>query len=346
MSAAPATDGSSAKPSAKAAISVQPDGAPKKRARTSDKWRSAPERGSMWWLHVIAWIYRQFGRRVCLAILHVVAFYFVVFAGAARRASRDYQETLWAIPRGRAALDAPPSFRSVWRHIHEFSINIFDRLVAWSGDIGEIDFEHRGSDILLELAKRGGGGLLIGAHQGSFDMMRLLADQQEITVNVLMFTQHATRINAFFEQLDPNSRVRVLEIQPGSLKTAFAVRECIARGEFVGILGDRIPPGARDRPAYVEFLGRRTAFSLSPFVLASVLGCPVVHTQCIRVSDRAYESSATVLSDFVDSKLPRRQKADALLRLYVAQIEATCYRSPYQWFNFFDYWGDRGGGDA
>jgi len=285
-------------------------------------------------------VYRTLGRRACLLMLHPISLYFTILASGARRASRGYLETLWATDKGRRALGHAPRLRDVFHHIHEFSINIFDRLVSWSGNLGELEFRHRGSEVLFELAASGNGAFLVGAHQGSFDMMRLLADKYAMTVNVLMFTKHATRINTFFEQLDPNSRVRVLEIEPGSLKTAFAIRECIARGEFVGILADRIHPGARDRPVFVDFLGRPTAFSLSPFVLASVIGCPVVHTQCIRLDERTYESSAKVLTDGLDPHLPRRRKAEALLRAFVAEIEETCYRAPYQWFNFFDYWDE------
>lgn len=309
-------------------------------------WGSMPERGSMLALRFMAGLYRALGRRGCGVVLHGIAFYFTILAGPARRASRLYLATLWATEEGRRALGRPPGFLSVLRHVHEFSINIFDRMVAWSGNLDEIEFRHRGSEVLFDLAGSGQGAFLIGAHQGSFDMMRLLAGKYEMTVNVLMFTKHATRINSLFEQLDPKSRVRVLEIEPNSLKTAFLVRECIARGEFVGILADRIHAGARERPVFVDFLGRPTAFSLSPFVLASVFGCPVVHTQCIRVDDRTYESSAKVLSEGLDPKLPRRRKAEALLRAYVAEIEKTCYRAPFQWFNFFDYWGNREAGDA
>ncbi len=312
-------------------------------AKAATWWGTIPERGSLAALRLLVTIYRLLGRRGCRAILHGIALYFTAFAGSARRASREYLETLWATKKGRAALGHEPGLGDVLRHIHEFSINIFDRLVAWSGHLDEIEFRHRGSEVLFELAASGNGALLVGAHQGSFDMMRLLADKYEMTVNVLMFTKHATRINTFFEQLDSTSRIRVLEIEPSSLKTAFVIRECIERGEFVGILADRIHPGARDRPVYLDFLGRRTAFSLSPFVLASVLGCPVVHTQCIRLDERTYESSAKVLTDGLDPRLPRRRKAEALLRAYVAGIEETCWRAPYQWFNFFDFWGGQAG---
>ncbi|MFN2425174.1 MAG: hypothetical protein ABR587_01860 [Candidatus Binatia bacterium] len=314
-------------------------------AKAQVSWGSIPERGSLAALRFLLAIYRTLGRRACLVILHVIALYFTLLASGARRASRRYLETLWSTAEGRRALGRQPGLGDVLHHIHEFSINIFDRLVSWSGNLDELEFQHRGSEVLFDLAASGNGAFLIGAHQGSFDMMRLLADKYEMTVNVLMFTKHATRINTFFEQLDPNSRVRVLEIEPGSLKTAFAIRECIARGEFVGILADRIHPGARDRPVFVDFLGRRTAFSLAPFVLASVIGCPVVHTQCIRLDERTYESSARVLTDGLDPRLPRRRKAEALLHAFVAEIEKTCYRAPYQWFNFFDYWGERADGD-
>lgn len=315
-------------------------------ARTAGAWGSIPERGSMAALRLVVAVYRLLGRRACLLMLHGIAVYYTLLAPAARRASRGYQDTLWATPEGRRALGRAPGPGATLHHIHEFSINIFDRVVAWSGKLDEIEFRHRGSEVLFELARSGRGAFLVGAHQGSFDMMRLLADKYEMTVNVLMFTRHATRINTLFEQLDPNSRVRVLEIEPNSLKTAFVIRECIARGEFVGILADRIHEGARDRPVYVDFLGRRTAFSLSPFVLAAVLGCPVVHTQCIRLDDRTYESSARVLTDGLDPRLPRRRKAEVLLRAFVAEIEKTCLRAPYQWFNFFDYWRSREDVDA
>jgi predicted LPLAT superfamily acyltransferase len=323
-------------------------------ARARSDWGRMPERGSMAALRFLAWLHRTFGRRACLFVLRIASLYFALLAAPARRGSLAYLRTLAATAEGRRALgDAlggkparEPGFAHVCRHIQEFAVNIFDRMVAWSGHLEEIEFEHRGSEVLFDLAAAGHGGFLVGAHQGSFDMMRLLADKYGMTVNVLMFTQHATRINEFFAQLSPASRVRVLEIQPGSLATAFAIRECIARGEFVGILADRIHPGARDRPVHVDFLGRSTAFALTPFVLATVLGCPVVHTQCIRIDDHTYESSARVLGQGLDPRMPRRKRAEALLREYAACLEATCLRAPFQWFNFFDYWGDREAGDA
>ena len=114
-------------------------------------------------------------------------------------------------------------------------------------------------------------------------------------VNVLMFTAHADRINAFFARLDPRSRVRVLPIDPDSVQTAFAVRRCVEQGEFVGILADRVPPGGRGRTEAVRFLGREAAFPTAPFELAALLGCPLLLCLCLRTGDARYEAIAHTL---------------------------------------------------
>jgi predicted LPLAT superfamily acyltransferase len=243
-----------------------------------------------------------------------------------------------------------PGLADVFRHIHAFSVNTFDRMVAWSGRLDDITFEHEGSEHLFALAGEGRGAILVGAHLGSFDMMRMLAEKYGLVVNVLMFTRHATRINAFLEALDPERRVRVLEIQPGSMQAAFAIKQCVERGEFVGILADRIHPGGRDRPTEVDFLGRATVFPLTPFLLGALLGCPMLAASCLRLDDGTYLARVRPLGtgDLAApvARRARAARARAMLEDWVGGLERECLRAPLQWFNFFDYWQDREAGDA
>ena len=54
-----------------------------------------------------------------------------------------------------------------------------------------------------------------------------------------------------------------------------------------------------------------------------------------------YEVFAERLAERV--VLPRRERDERvreLVAVYAARLEHYCLRSPYQWFNFFDYWGD------
>ena len=74
-------------------------------------------------------------------------------------------------------------------------------------------------------------------------MLRGLSERQNLKVNVVMFSRHVARVTAFFERLHPGARLRVIQVDPGSVRSIFEIKACIDRGEFVGILGDRIGPG-------------------------------------------------------------------------------------------------------
>ncbi len=302
------------------------------------QWESVAETGSMAALKLMAFIHRVLGRRVASILLRPIALYFYWRYPASTRASLDYLRTLrsWS---GGVTPDHEPVPRDGLRHIQAFGQNIYDRMVAWGGGFHYFDFDHRGSEDLIRFAETGKGGILLGAHLGSFDMPRILAGRHGVALNALMFTDHAERITSFFERLDPESKVRVLRLDPTTAQTGFAVKACIDRGEFVGILADRVPPGSREQVEIIDFLGREARFPLSPFLLACTLGCPLLTSMCVRTGDGRYEAVVEVISE--GEKIPRRerqQRSRELLERYVETLEDYCRRWPYQWFNFYDYW--------
>ncbi len=306
-------------------------------------WNTVAEVGSMSALRLMAAIHRALGRRVAALLLYPIAGYFFVTAPRARRASLRYLRTLHAWSRG-AAPDHPPGHADVLRHFHSFAVGVFDRMVAWGGGFEHFGFAHSGSEHLFRLARDGRGGILLGAHLGSYDMPRLLAGEHGLVLNVVMFTAHAARVNAFFERLDPSSRLRVLQLDPDSVRSAFAIRACLARGELVAFLADRPPPGAAAaRSVTVDFLGRPARIPLSPFLVACTLGAPLLTSICVRTGSGTYSAAVDLLSP--GEVVPRRQRdarAAALARDYARVLEQYCRDYPYQWFNFYDYWEDEG----
>jgi predicted LPLAT superfamily acyltransferase len=301
------------------------------------RWDVA-ERGSLAALRLMARLYRLFGRRISLALLYPIAAYFFL-RERSRSVSRRYLARVWAHPEGRKHLARPPGFFAPFWHYHEFAVQIFDRMVLWGGGLAQLRMDHAGSEHLFALQRARRGALLLGAHLGSYDMPRQLAGSYGLVLNAVMFTAHAERINRFFEQLDPTSRVRVLSLQPGSLRTAFEVRACLDRGELVGILADRVPVGSGETPVLLPFLGREMAFPLSPFRLACMLGCPVLLSLCVRKGDAHYETVVRPIGGGAKVARSEREKAAVeLARAYVQGLEEACLRHPYQWFNFYDAW--------
>ncbi len=307
-------------------------------------WTGVAERGSLRALLLMKWIYARFGRRTVMALLSPVVGYFFLTGGAARRASRDYLNTLWSTARGRASLGSRPTWWDSFRHLREFAENIVDSMITWSGDGASIRIDERGSEHLLELVRQGRGGILLSAHLGSSDMLRVLSKQTGIVLNVLSFTRHAARINAFFDQLQPGLPVRLIHFEPGSINVALEIKAAIDRGEFVGILGDRTWKSERGRSVRVSFLGRRTRFPLGPFLLQATLGCPMLLSTCVRTGHGRYSASTEPFAPgLAVSRRGRVKYAEGLAQRYATALERECLRTPYQWFNFFDFWRDGDG---
>ncbi|HTO71130.1 MAG TPA: hypothetical protein VMR31_14810 [Myxococcota bacterium] len=308
---------------------------------TGTEWSTKSERGNNGWLRFALFLYTNFGRWAVAAILVPISTYFLVLDKVTRRSSREWLATAWATPEGRAALGHPPGWWTTFRHVYGFSLSVLDRMILWTGATDAFTIDHTGGERLLELAAQGRGAVLVGAHLGSFDMLRLISSRYGLRVNVLMFTEHAERVNAFFESLGGESRVRVIPVDPASVRSAFEVKACLARGEFVGILADRVHAGGRERPIATHFAGRPAAFPLSPFLLGVVLGAPVFLSLCVSTGHLRYFAVTEPL--FAGGAVPRGLRDKVALEVceaWVRRFEHHCLRHPMQWFNFYDFFGD------
>ncbi|MEN8185250.1 MAG: hypothetical protein ABFS46_22225, partial [Myxococcota bacterium] len=176
-------------------------------------WEGFAERGSIGAIRLMTRLYQLLGRRFALALLYPITAYFFLREGASRSASRRHLERVWAHPEGRPHLRGRPGFFAPFWHYHEFAMQILDRMVMWSRGLKELRMDDSGGEHLFRLERERRGGMLIGAHLGSFDMPRQLAGEHGLLLNVVMYTKHAARISQFFEQLDPSSGVRVLNLE-------------------------------------------------------------------------------------------------------------------------------------
>lgn len=304
-------------------------------------WLSTVERGSILGMRLTVWFYRLFGRRLSALFILPIVGYFFLTDRKGRRASRRYLERLYARPDARLVLGRAPTLWDCFLHYREFAQSILDRLAFWLGDTRDLEFIFHGEEHFARLLAIKQGAIVLGAHIGSFDALRVLAERGRIAVNVLMFTQHAQRINSLFSRLNPDADVRVINLYPPSVRSVLAIRDRVRRGEFVAILGDRVGIGDERRVTRVPFLGKAASFPEGPFLLASALQCPVLLMVGLRRNATTYEVFTESLAERVS--LPETSRAERLHELveaYVRRLEAYCSRAPYQWFNFYDFWGE------
>jgi predicted LPLAT superfamily acyltransferase len=79
---------------------------------------------------------------------------------------------------------------------------------------------------------------------------------------------------------------------------------------------------------------------MGPFLLAHLLRCPVHTLFCSREGGR-YRVHWTPFAERLD--WPRGQREAAITQCaqrYGLALEAQCRATPFEWFNFFDFWSD------
>ncbi|MGH7336547.1 MAG: glycosyl transferase [Myxococcota bacterium] len=304
-------------------------------------WSRAAERGSMLGLRITVACYRWFGRPLSLVLVHAIVAYFFLTGRAQRRASLAYLRRVASASFGARALGREPSTWTSFLHFRAFALSIFDRLVLWFGRERDLAFEVIGREHYDRLLTPTRGAIVVGAHLGSFDALRALADRDRRTVNVLMYTEHAPKINAVFRALSPDVQLRVIQVERDSMGTVLQIRSCIERGEIVAMLGDRVEPADRGRTCAVTLLGSPIEVPEAPYLLAGLLGCPLFFMVALRQSTGHYRVFAEVLAERVDfSRGERDKRIRELAAAYAGRLEHYLLQAPYQWFNFYDVWAE------
>src|SRR6266702_7635751 len=290
-------------------------------------WLDYRERGSRSATQFMKWLALRCGRRVARLLLVPICGYFLAFSPRARSTSRQYLAL---------ALGRPPRLAGLWRHYFTFATTVLDRVYFIAGQFERFDIEVRGVDLLRRTLARGRGCLLLGAHLGSFELMRTLAPEHRLPVNVVMYEDNAANIAGVLNsQLDPTLRERV--IASGEIDTVLRIAECFSRGELVGMLGDR--PAGSDKTVTCRFFGRDAVFPQGPLLLALSLRVPVYLVAGLYEGGKHY---VIHLEPFCEEPNAERAEPAAWTRewaqRYAGRLEHFCRLAPYNWFNFYDFW--------
>ncbi|NJD23831.1 MAG: acyl-CoA synthetase [Betaproteobacteria bacterium] len=291
-------------------------------------WAKKPERSNRAILRVMVWISLTLGRAAGRIVLYGIALYFVLFAPKARRASRAYLHR---------ALGRWAEWSDGYRHVLSFASTIHDRVYLLNDRFDLFDIEIVGAEALHAALARQSGALLVGAHLGSFEVLRAVGRSRAgLQVAMLMYEDNARKINATLEALNPAATRDIIPLgRPDSMLRA---REKLEQGYLVGMLADRRL--GDDASVDLDFLGDTAAFPTGPWRVAAMLQRPVFFMAGLYLGGNRYRIHFEPLADF--SATPRTGRVAAIaeaVAAYAGRLEHYCRSAPYNWFNFFDFWG-------
>ena len=296
-----------------------------------DDWKRRPERSTLFWLRVMTWISLRLGRSASRVVLFGIAAYFLAFAPTARRMSRSYLQRALKL---RSLADV--GWRALFRHVLSFASVIHDRVYLINDRYEMFDIRIHNQALIDPIVADGRGVFLIGAHLGSFEVLRAIGRKQPgLHIAMAMYEENARKINATLAAINPKARQGIIAL--GHIDSMIQVNQLLARGGVVGMLGDRSL--RNDDTRQVDFLGDPAALPLGPFRMAAIMKCPALFMTGLYCGGNRYDIHFEALADF-SAVAPRGRTlaVHAAMTRYAALMEQYCHQAPYNWFNFFDFW--------
>lgn len=292
-------------------------------------WQDQREGGDRFSIGVMINAALRCGRRGFQRLLYPIALYFFLRRGPERRASRDYLARVF----GRRA-----KWWEVLKHIHCFAVTLSDRIFLLANGEREFEIEVTGVELLQERIAQGRGVLLVGSHQGSFEVLRTLSARcPEVPLRVLLDKQKTPAMTELFELLAPEVGEAVIDVSQGGAAIALAVAEACSNGGMVALLADR--GRSHEVLRSVNFLGEPAPFPIGPWLLASTLQVPVILCFGIYRGGSRYSLSFEPFAERIEiPRDARHQALDQVLARYAERLEHYARAYPYNWFNFYDFW--------
>ncbi len=298
------------------------------------EWTEQKERSNPSTLKLICYIALNLSRGFARLLLWPITLYFFTSSSTSRFASQQYLRRV----HGHRA-----SAWQVMQHIHHFAATILDRVYFLTDQFHRFTINVHNEACLEKIISSGRGAILLGSHIGSFEVMRCLAlnasyHNRPLPLKILMYQDHNAMITRVLDELNPQVAASVINLaSPGAL---LEMKEALEQGCLIGMLGDRLLES--EKSVACTFMGEVVDFPVGPFKLAAVLDVPVISFFGIYEGGNQYAIYHELLYDA--EIIPGENRNDMVARLtqtYVNSIEKMLRLYPCNWFNFYDYWGDK-----
>ncbi len=293
-----------------------------------EHWDQQRERSTPLMLYLLVKTALLCGRALMRVVLWPVVLYFVVTSPANVRASKHALARL---------LRRPASFADVLRHFYCYATCALDRLLLLCGRDPRLQVSAHQPPELAPLVRRGGCVLLV-SHLGSVEVLRTVkVAAHDLQVSVLMDLQAGRKFFGLMQRLNPGLAIDIIDAGLRGPQLVLALKAALDAGRVVGIAADRVR--ADERSIEVQFAGGMVRVPEGPWILAAACKVPVLLGFCLHQGGSRYLAHFEVFTEQLE--LPRVGRAEALREVaqrYAQRLEHYARHSPYNWFNFYEYW--------
>lgn len=274
-------------------------------------------------------------------IVFVVVAYYYITSPKARSNIKSYQNNLQkTFPdlTERLALSG-----SVFKQFYEFAIAIVDRFSVWQGKIVYEDLIIHDEDGLYQdmdaPEANAPGQVFICSHLGNLEICRALVQKHpDFVLNVLIHSAHAVKFNKALDKAGA-SRIRLIQVTQLDADIMMQLNARIQQGEWLAIAADRVPVRG-EKTIAAEFLGQLAHWPQGPWLMAGLLKAPVNILFCLKENKQYHLYLHRFAPNISWQRHHREQSIAAYVHAYVAILARYCHKTPWQWFNFYQFWNN------
>jgi predicted LPLAT superfamily acyltransferase len=295
----------------------------------STHWSSRPEGGGRFAIWLLVKLCLHLGRGTARFVLYPATWYFYLRRAPERKASYEFLTV---------ALGRKPSQREMLRHWLRYGTCMIDRIFLLAERFRRFDIRVHGIDELLLAMNPGRGVMLLGAHIGSFEALRVLSlERPDVQVRVVMDKGQTPAMTQLLHALNPSIADAVIDASQDSTAVVLALSEAADQGALIALLGDRARPG--EATVDCEFFGKPAPFPVAPLLIAATLKMPVVLCIGLFRGGNSYDLYFELFSEQLHFERRERQsQVQATVQRYAQRLEHYTRLDPFNWFNFYDFW--------
>lgn len=296
-------------------------------------WLDRPEGGNSWLRWIGLALAGFAGRTLTRLVAYPVTLYFLIRRKPEREASRQWLRRVAPEGPGRDV-----SLLRVARHFMTFARVTIDRFYLLSERFRRFDIRCHGLADLDRALESGRGVLMLSAHLGSFDALRVLAlERPDVRIRIVLDVAQNPGVSAQLNALNPAMAATIIDARQGGPTVALAMKEALDQNAIVAMLADRLRPG--NSMVTVDFCGAPAPLPLAPWVLAASLRVPVVLAFGLYHGGTRYDLHFERYEFEVSRE---RALRDPSLRRaaqgFANRLEHYARLMPDNWFNFYDFW--------
>jgi len=226
-----------------------------------------------------------------------------------------------------------------WRQFHSYAATFAER-IEFDRNKGLIT-STQGREKLVEVARRGRGGVILMSHLGSFE---IAADAfREVRLKLLLIMGEKEAKQVARDQREA-MKARGIHIQVATAGEDFLFGgveavNFIKEGGFVSVAGDLVWTEQRSRLP-VTLFGHEVGLTAGPHLLALVSNAPLFMMFTFRAEKGKY---LIMMSSPREVKATSRSERSAALQAsaqaYASALEEMVRQHPFQWYIFEPFFG-------